>query len=283
MMESDLIGAMRHVTPAVILKAARLIAEGKVYTLAHTLEPMMPQMIDCPDIGVGDRLTVKVGAFDIPEAKTRVFSDWVAFETHSGTHIDALSHWSKNCRMYGGLDPNVIYAEAGMKHLGLDEVPPMLTRAVLIDAAAYKGTEILLGGTVLQPEDFRGALKSQGVSLDAGDVVLVRTGWARHWDEPKKYMAECPGLSRRSAEWIADQHCVAIGADQWVVDAVPPERTEDRRACHEVCLVERGLHIIENLNLEELGRDKVYQFLFVALAPPLKGGTGFPAQVLAVI
>jgi kynurenine formamidase len=96
-------------------------------------------------------------------------------------------------------------------------------------------------------------------------------------------MAEAPGLSRSAAEWIADQGCVAIGSDQWVVDAAPPERPEDRRACHEVCLVDRGLHIIENLNLEALGQERAYEFFFAALAPPLKGGTAFPIQAVAIV
>jgi kynurenine formamidase len=153
----------------------------------------------------------------------------------------------------------------------------------MIDAASHRGEDVLPGGTVLQPEDIQAALDWQGTSLEAGDAVLIRTGWARFWQEPVVYMSSAPGLSRRSAEWLADQGCVALGADQWMIDALPPERPEDRRACHEVCLVERGIQIIENLNLEQLASERVYAFLFVALAPPLKGGTAFPCQAVAVV
>lgn len=283
MVEADQIGAMKLITPDVVRAAAGLVRVGKVYRLAQTFEPAMPQLVDCPEIGVGDRLNIKVGAFEVPEARTTVFSDWVAFETHSGTHIDALAHWSRDGQMYGGRDPGQSYDPSGMRELGLEHAPPIVTRGVLADLAAYKGADILPAGTVLQPEDLEEALARQGAALRRGDALLVRTGWARHWGDARKYMAACPGLSRRSAHWVADRECVCIGADQWVVDASPPERVEDRRACHEVCLVERGLHIIENLNLEELARDRVYEFLFIAVAPPLKGGTGFPTGAAAVV
>jgi kynurenine formamidase len=212
-----------------------------------------------------------------------VFADWVGFDTHSGTHIDALAHWAKDGQMFGGRDPDQVYGEAGMKDLGLEQVPPIVARGVLIDAAAHRGQQVLEGGTVLQPEDLRGALERQAVSLEPGDVVLVRTGWAQYWQQPTVYMATTPGLSRSAAEWLTDQGCAVLGADQWMIDAFPPERPEDRRACHEVCLVQRGVYILENLNLEQIAGDRRFEFLFVALAPPLKGATGFPAQALAII
>jgi kynurenine formamidase len=260
-----------------------LVKLGRVYGLSHPLETAMPQMLDSPSIGVGDRLSIEVGSFDIPGANTRVFSDKVTLETHSGTHIDAFAHWSTGGRMYGGRTADESYAADGMRALGLENAPPIVTRGVLIDLAASRGADMLSAGTVLHPEDLQAALKRQGVALRSGDAALVRTGWAKLWDQPKRYMADCPGLSRRSAEWLADQGCVAVGADQWVIDADPPERPEDRRACHEVLLVERGVHIIENLDLEELARDGVSEFLFVAIAPPLKGGTGFPVGTAAIV
>ena len=283
MIESNLTGALKQVTPAVLLRAVGLVRKGKVYRLAHTLEPAMPQLVDNPDIARGRRLTIEMRTTDLPQFGTQIFSDWVSFETHSGTHIDCFSHWSWNGRMHGGLDPTEVYSDDGMKKLGLDEAAPLVTRGVLIDVAGCKGAEWLPGGTVLQPEELQEALQRQGVGLQSGDVVLVRTGWAKHWRSASVYMSEAPGLSRRSAEWIADQQCVAIGIDQSLVDPLPPERIEDRRACHEVCLVERGMYLMESLNLEDLVRDRVFEFLFVAAPAPLKGGTGFPIQALAIV
>jgi kynurenine formamidase len=283
MAENTLVGAMNQITASVIIGAAALIRKGQVYQLAHPLEQAMPQLADLPEMSAAARLSIKVRAHDVPQFETRIFSELVTLLAHSGTHIDAFSHWSKNGKMYGNVDPKSIYSEDGMKQLGLDTMPPIITRGVLIDAAAYNGVDTLPGGKVLQPEDLQAMLDRQRMSLQSGDVAIVRTGWTKHWVNPRTYMSQAPGLSRRSAHWIADQKCVAIGIDQWVADAVPPERDEDRRACHEVCLTERGMHIIENLNLEEMARDKVYQFLFIALAPPLKGATGFPVQALGIV
>jgi kynurenine formamidase len=279
----DSIGAMKHVTAATVLGAVGLARQGRIYALAQVFDPAMPQLADCPDINTDNRLAVKVHDSARPDFDTHVFAEWVGFDTHCGTHIDAFAHWAKGGRMYGGLDPAKVYDEGGMKHLGLDEAPPIFTRGVLIDVAGYRGQDVLPVGTVIQPDDLRGALDRQGVSLEKGSAALVRTGWARNWGDPRAYMSHAPGLSRSAAEWVAEQGCVALGADQWMVDAYPPERLEDRRACHEVCLVDYGVFIIENLNLEQLAQDGVSEFLFVALAPPLKGGTAFPCQALAIV
>jgi kynurenine formamidase len=280
---TELVGAMTHLTADVMLRALSSVQQGKIYQLAFNLEAAMPHLADSQEIGGGDRLNIKLKAHDFPQYKTRIFSETISFPAHSGTHIDAFSHFSKNSAMYGGLKPEHVYAEDGMKQLGLECVAPILTRGVLIDIAHYQGREVLPGGTTIEPEQIQAALKQVDVNLEAGDVPLIRTGWARYWEDPKTYMSQAPGLSRRAAHWIADQKCVAIGIDQWIGDTVPAQSIEDRRSCNEVCLVERGLHLIKSLNLEQIAKDKVYEFLFIAMHPPVKGATGFPIQALAII
>jgi kynurenine formamidase len=279
----DLIGALGHVTPELVVRAAGLVRQGRIYSLAQVLEPSMPHLFDAPGSRPGNRLQLQTRSIERPDGRSRVFADAVSFDTHSGTHIDAFGHWSVNGQLFGGLDADEVYDERGLRQLGMDQAAPLFTRGVLIDAAKHRGVDVLPVGTVLQEPDLRACLSQQGATLAPGDAVLVRTGWSRHWGTPETYMGASPGVSRSAAAWLADQGCVVVGADQWLVDASPPERPEDSRACHEVLLVERGVHIIENLNLEALAADRVYEFLLVALAAPLRGATAFPAQVLAVV
>ena len=270
------------VTPwgaANISAAAALVHEGRVFPLAHPFHPAIPQLVDGPG-GHGIRLSHEVRA--IPQSGgATLFSDRFTFHSHSGTHLDALGHWSSAGAMFGGASTASVFAADGLTSLGVEEAPPFFTRGVLVDVAAARGQESLPGGTVLGPDALEEALGRQGVDLESGDAVLLRTGWARKWTAPREYMAGAPGLSRKAAEWVCDLGCVVIGADQWSIDAVP-SGTDENMPSHQVCLVERGVYLIENLNLERLAEEKVYTFLFVGLVPPFRGATGFPMQAIAV-
>ncbi len=221
--------------------------------------------------------------FDLSSLGMKVFADFVSFHTHTGTHIDALAHWSTGGRIFSGIDADANYSPDRLKRLGIDEVPPLIGRGVLIDVAGYKEVSHLPAGTPIGPDDLAGALDKQRVELGEGDIVLFRTGWSTFWADPKTYMSGCPGLSGAAAAWLADRGAAVIGADQWDVDVVPAPSPEQALAVHALCLAERGIYLIENLDLEELARAGVYEFCFVGLVPPIAGATGFPLQAVAVI
>ena len=139
MTESDRTAAIEQVTPAVLLQAVGLVRRGKVYRLAHPLDPAMPHLVDGPVVGRGRRLAVEQRTIDLPQFGARVFSESVAFDTHTGTHIDTPAHWSWNGRMHGGLDVAQGESPGGKHGLGLDGAAPLVTRGVLIDMAGDKG------------------------------------------------------------------------------------------------------------------------------------------------
>jgi kynurenine formamidase len=135
--------------------------------------------------------------------------------------------------------------------------------------------------TVAEIQSF---LQDHRLSIAQGDVVLLHTGWSKLWQQRDlRYCETEPGPGRETATWLADQRIVALGTDTMAVDVDPPEDPAYPRVVHQIMLVERGVHLIENLFLDELVRDKIYEFLFVLATPKLKGGSAFPVEPVAII
>ncbi|HEY1373882.1 MAG TPA: cyclase family protein [Candidatus Binatia bacterium] len=278
----ELLGAAKLLSPETTLKALRQVRQGKIYRLAQILTTDIPQLSDSPTITRSRRFVVARGPASRPGSGA--LSEVVELPTHTGTHIDAFGHWYKNDCVFGGRNKEEVWSENnGLTDLGLDRCPPLITRGVLFDVAAHKGVEMLESDVAIGREDLAAAGKAAGVELQPGDIALIRTGWSKLWAKrDRRYILEEPGLTADAARWLGDQGVVAIGADNWAIDACPPSATRNR-AVHEVCLTEMGIYIIENLNLEELAADAVREFLFVAIPTRLQGGTGFPIEPVAVV
>lgn len=283
----DEIGAGKLITAESIRSAMALVKTGRTYSLGQVLEPAMPHLPRHPPLVVAPYTTPyqsqrrwrERGAKNLPGTA----SERVEFNTHCGTHIDALGHWS-NCNVnYGGIDAKENYTEGGLAHLGLERVPPLIARGVLIDVSRIRGGEMLEAGTAIATRDIEDCLDRQRCEIRRGDVILLYTGWSKLWrDKDPRYCAAEPGPGREGATWLADREVVALGTDTMAVDVDPPEDPAYPRVVHQIMLVERGIYLIENMYLDELVRDKVYEFLFVLATPKLKGGTAFPVEPLAI-
>jgi kynurenine formamidase len=275
------LGAVNLLTPEVTLKALRLVKKGGIYRLAQVLHTGIPQLSDSPNITRSRRFTVSRA----PGSRqgSGALSEVIEIPTHTGTHIDAFGHWYHKDRVFGGRSTNEVWGENGLSDLGIDRCPPLITRGVMFDVADYKGVAMLESDYAIGKEDLENTGKQAGIQVQPGDVALVRTGWSRLWDgQDRRYILEEPGLTAEAARWLGAQGVVAIGADNWAIDACPPSAPRNRTV-HEACLTEMGIYLIENLNLEELGKNRVYEFLFVAIPTRLKGGTGFPIEPVAVV
>jgi kynurenine formamidase len=286
--EIDEIGAMKLLTPDRIRSAAALVKQGKIYSLGQVLEPSMPHLPRHPPLVVApfttpyqsQRRWEKRGAKNLPGTA----SERVEVNTHSGTHIDALGHWSNCNRSYGELDAKENYTENGLAHLGLERIPPIVTRGILIDVAGQQGKAMLAAGAVVTVRDIQSFLEDHRLSIAQGDVVLLHTGWSKLWKQRDlRYCETEPGPGRDTATWLADQRIVALGTDTMAVDVDPPEDPAYPRVVHQIMLVERGIHLIENLYLDEMVCEKVYEFLFILATPKLKGGSAFPVEPIAIV
>jgi kynurenine formamidase len=149
-----------------------------------------------------------------------------------------------------------------------------VARGVLVDVATHKGVDMLASGTVIGVGDIQSFLKAHRLSISKGDVVLLHTGWSKLWQQHDlRYCESEPGPGRETSTWLADQNIVALGTDTMAVDVDPPEDPAYPRIVHQIMLVERGIHLIENLCLDQLVRDAIYEFLFVLATPKLKGNS----------
>ncbi|HEX4595569.1 MAG TPA: cyclase family protein, partial [Bryobacteraceae bacterium] len=172
----------------------------------------------------------------------------------------------------------------GIGRHSVDTIAPMLRRGVLLDIAAKFNTEALPADFIITPEHLESAAKAQNVAVENGDVVLLRTGWARFWNDAARYITgghgmnpAGPGPELDGARWLSKRGVFAAGSD-----TVAFERVPCAMPVHVHLLVENGIHIIEALNLEELARDRIYEFVFVAAPLKIRGGTGSPIRPLAL-
>jgi kynurenine formamidase len=211
-------------------------------------------------------------------------SGTITMKEHSGTHIDALCHQALELRLFGGIDTNAAETPAGFTHLGIETVPPLLTRGVLLDVAGWKGPGMLPEQYSITAEDLKACAAAQGVTVQAGDVLLVRTGYATLWHDEAAYL-RAAGVGKSGTIWAAECGVVAVGADNMAWD-VPEERDPETGAtlfAHLYLLPQKGVYIMENLNLEELARDRQYTFAFVGIPLKLNGATGSPIRPLALV
>jgi kynurenine formamidase len=203
---------------------------------------------------------------------------------HSGTHIDALAHQACGLKLFGGVPVEGVETPAGFTRLGVETVPPLLGRGVLLDVAGWKGQSPLPRRYGIGADDLGGCAAAQGTEVRAGDVLLVRTGYAVLWHDEPAYL-EAAGVSRSGTLWAAERGVVAVGADNMAWD-VPDERDPESGAtlfAHLYLLPQKGVYILENLNLEGLARDRCYAFGFVGIPLKLQGATGSPLRPLALV
>ncbi len=208
-------------------------------------------------------------------------SDALSMSGHSGTHIDALCHFSRDGILHGGSPvASAQSSSGGIARLSAETIGPMVRRGVLLDIAGVEGVEVLPAVFTIAPAHLEAALAAEGVSIAHGDVVLLRTGRDTYWDDPERYYGGgiAPGPDEAGARWLSAHGAFAAGSDTMSFEKVP----NTGMPVHAHLLVESGIHILECLNLQELAREKVYTFLFVAAPLKIRGGTGAPVRPVAL-
>jgi kynurenine formamidase len=253
-----------------------LMAGSKVYDLAQPYFPGMPHHPSHPPFLYS---LVKQHGEYVGATGNSSAADAIAMGTHVGTHIDALCHFSCAGVLHAGVDAAGAQSyTGGMRKYSIDGVPPILKRAVMLDMA---GDTPLAADFAITPEHLADAVRKQLVTIRPGDVVLLRTGWAVYFEDPKKFICEVtgPGPAIAGAKWLSAHGIFAVGSDTVAFEKVP----DATMPVHVHLLVERGIHIIECLNLEQLAAEKVYEFLFVALPLKIRGATGSPVRPIAVV
>jgi kynurenine formamidase len=278
-------GAANRLTAKRVTEASRLIQSGKIYSLGRVYEHGMPLP--------GKRhfsLTIPGSPTGGPSGKNQgVFHDdlFSGEIGQIGTQLDGLGHVGVRIDgddyFYNGFKRSQFGTAYGLEKLGIENVGVFFTRGVLLDVAATRGVDHMKSGEVITASDLETALKAQGVAIGEGDVVVIRTGHGQLWmKDNATFSAGEPGIGMEAARSLCDHKIVMVGTDTWATEVVPPEDPERPFPVHQLLLVRHGTYNIENLDLEELARDKVYEFAFIFAPLRLKGATGSPGNPIAV-
>jgi kynurenine formamidase len=229
-------------------------------------------------------------AVDDPVAVGRAQNDKVAYTgdavsmyTHTGTHIDALNHFGLNGAVWNGFKAQEHLGDRGWRRAGVEKYPPIVARGVLIDVAGAKDLTVLPDSYRITRSDLTAALTRQRTQLQPGDVALIRGGRMTTWPDGDRYVLNQPGLSLEAARWLAEeQRVMVIGGDNLSLEHFPVERTDNWIPVHTYLLAQRGVPIIEVANLEELARDRVYEFAFIAASLRFRGASAAPFRPIAM-
>jgi kynurenine formamidase len=251
-----------------------LLSGAKVYDLAQPYFTGMPHHPAHPPFLFS--LVKQHGEYNGPIGNSSA-SDAIAMGTHLGTHIDALCHFSCGGLLHGGTAAAEVQSYGGgLEKFSIDTVAPILRRGVLLDIAGMHGG-ILPADFEITPAHLDSAART---GIRPGDVVLLRTGWAKYFSDPAKFIDEVrgPGPGVAGARWLSERRVFAAGSDTVAFEKVP----DPGMPVHVHLLVESGIHIIECLNLEELAAAGVSEFLFVALPLRIRGATGSPVRPVAI-
>jgi len=272
-------GSGNHMKPASVLRATQLIKTGEVIEIAHVMNDKMPFF--------GTR------RFDVHVKRTfmndfsnrRGSNEEIVISEigQVGTQFDGFAHQTHEDSHYNCFKTGAISTRGGFTKLGIEKVGMLMTRGVLIDVAGLKGVDMLPDTYEITVKDLQDALAKQRITLQPGDAVLINTGWNRLWGKDNaRYVKSCPGIGVGAAEWLAKQDPMLIGADNWPVEVAPNPDPKLSLPVHQVALVVNGLHLLENLKLDELAAKQVYQFAFVMQPLKAQGFTGSTVAPVAI-
>jgi kynurenine formamidase len=290
--KDDEIGTLNMMNDESRLRALARIGSGKAYDLSVEYYVGMPSWYAIGDPRYQYHLTHTprgtvvedpLGVGRAMNEKVSYTGDSVTMYTHMGTHIDALNHFGLHGEIWNGYGVHEHVGDKGWSKAGAETLPPIVARGVLIDVPAAKGLPELPPSYRILPDDLKQALARQRTQLEPGDVVLVRTGRMRHfYRDNVSYMDNPPGLGLAAARWLIEEaRVMTLGADNLSLETFPVETADNWIPVHTYLLAERGVPFMEVVNLEELARDRVYTFAFVAASLKLRGASGAPLRPLA--
>ena len=276
---SDERGSANHMTPALVLNAARLIRTGEVIEIGHVLRAGMP-------IQATRRFDLHTKrTFMNPQSNQRGSNEEVVTLElgQVGTQFDGFAHQSHGDSLYNCFTISDTSTRTGFTKLGIEKVGTLMTRGVLIDVAGLKGVDMLPDAYEITAQDVQQALQTHNLTLRPGDAVLINTGWGRLWEkENARYMKSAPGIGVAAAEWLVTQDPLLVGADNGPVEVSPNPDAQISLPVHQIMLVVHGIHLLENLKLDELAAKGAHQFAFVMQPLKIQGGTGSTVAPVAI-
>jgi len=272
-------GSANWMKPETVLRAAKLIRTGEVFELGDALSSDPNESY--VNVGRVYNLYTKP-TIPVPNARTSNEELVVSELGQIGTQLDGFAHQMYGSSFYNCFQYGDIMTRTGFKKLGIENVGTIMTRGVLIDVAALKGLAQLPDSYIITPEDLQQALLREKVTLQPGDSILIYTGWKRlKGRENARYANAAPGIGIAAGSWLATQDPLLIAADNCCVE-VRPSEPQTSLPVHAMMLIQHGIYLMENLNLDGLAAARAYEFAFVVQPLKLKGATGSTVAPAAI-
>ena len=253
-------GSANHQNAKSVMRAKELMRTGEMVEMAHPLNAQMAFF--------GTR------RFDVHPKRTFMndFSnrrgsneEIVITELGQvGTQFDGFAHQSHEDSHYNCVKTGEISTRDGFTKFGMDKIGTLMTRGVMLDIAGLKNVDILPDTYEVTVEDLEAAMQKQNVKIQPGDAVLIHTGWGKLYGKDNaRYVKTCPGLGIKAAEYLAKLDPMLLGADNWPVEVAPNPDPKLSLPVHQVALVVNGIHLLENMKLDEMAAKRIWEFAFV--------------------
>ncbi|MGC1504892.1 MAG: cyclase family protein [Sulfitobacter sp.] len=262
----DTIGSANLVTPARTLAASKLIKQGKSLPLGITIgtdtPAFPPRSLNLQVVQPNQQGGIKLSGFGYEgNYNDDILQTWIGI----GSQLDGLGHLGEDGMYYNCLDEKEISVITGLTKLGTHAVPPLVGRGVVLDMAAHAGVDVMAAGQSFGSTEIKEAAQAQGVTLGEGDIILFHTGWTEGMFEsdPAAWGSAEPGLTNEGAVYLASLNPMAVGADTWGLDAIPPAEGDKVFYGHVTLLKDNGIYILETMNVGPLVREGVTEFMFV--------------------
>jgi kynurenine formamidase len=264
-------GAGNHMKPQSVLNAVKLIKTGEVIELAHVLRGSMPL-----SAGRVYDMQVKRTAVGTEANKRNGNEEIITAEMGQvGTQFDGFAHQTHDNSHYNCFKTDDIATRSGFTKLGIQNVGMLMTRGVLIDVAGFKGVDMLGDNYEITVADLEGAIKKQNLTFQPGDAIIIHTGWGKLWEKDNaRYGKSNPGIGVKAAEFLIAKDPMLLGADTAPVEVSPNPDKLISLPIHQMALVVYGVHLLENLKLDELAGKNVSEFALVMQPLKLWGATG---------
>jgi kynurenine formamidase len=276
--ENDQRGALNLITPEVVLRASGAIRSGQTISLAIPMRagngphfkgrnPMQHFM----SRHGGDY------AAGLKERGFGFADDYVVMSTGASTHLDALAHVWRDGLMWNGISANTVTSRGASK-CGIETAGPIVTRAIFVDLDDGGSSE-----RSIHVDELRAAVAATGLTPEPGDALIIRTGWLRRWQAGDATEEEWSGIDPDCGDWIAECDFALIGADNIAVEFGPSPDPEDAAPLHVELIRNRGIFLLELLNLEQFVLQRRSAFMLSVAPMPLVGGVASPVNPVAIL
>lgn len=282
--DDDERGTLNLVDEAAVRRGAAAVRRGAAFSLALPLDEEGPQTGAIPGRDNPAREMISVNR---TFGRVAFNDDRVTLGLQAATHWDALAHVSYNGLIYNGF-PAESVTEAGAARCGIDRVGTLASRGVLLDVARARGVDRLEPGHAVDADDLGAAAEQAGVSIEPGDVVLIRTGQMQllRTGDRDAYGFPSPGVGVGAVEWFHDHDVAAAATDNITFEVLPGPHDSFDLPVHGLCLRDLGMLQGQNWDLEALAADcaddGAYEFLLEASPEPFTHACGAPVNPVAI-